>query len=120
MKSIILLLSLSLSLMAEVDLVPYKKAKHTVVKTLAKNSQVYKMSQDLAITKHKDALALWRVVAEKDAHFNMMLKQWQELKGNKDPQILKRFYLIDNELEYYILSTVKNDQTFESAYTKWV
>jgi hypothetical protein len=119
MKSIILLLSLSLSLMAEVDLVPYKKAKHTVVKTLAKNSQVYKMSQDLAITKHKDALALWRVVAEKDAHFNMMLKQWQELKGNKDPQILKRFYLIDNELEYYILSTVKNDQTFESAYTKW-
>ena len=119
MKFLILLISMSFSLMGQVDLAPYKKAKHTVVKTLAKNSNVYKLSQDLAITKHKEALTLWDTVAKNDAHFKMMYSQWKDLRGNKDPQALKRFYLIDNELEYYILSTVKNDSRFTEVYEKW-
>lgn len=119
MKFLFLLIFMTLSLMAEVDLNPYKKAKHTVVKTLAANKQVYKLSQDLAIEKHKEALILWAAVAENDAKFKMIYDEWKVLKNKKSAQDLKRFYLVDNEIEYYMLSTIKNDYRYRAEYDSW-
>ena len=120
MKYLILLLVMTMKLIAtEVDLSPYKEAKHSVVTILAKNSEVYDLSQDLAIAKHKEALLLWQAVAKNDSYFKMMYDQWSELQGQKDPDTLKRFYLIDNELEYHLLSQVKSDMRYSELYNKW-
>ena len=117
MKYLLLFISMSFNLMAGSDLAPYKKAKHTVVKILAKHSSVYKLSQDLAIEKHTKAIELWKAIAKEDSDFKMMLAQRNELAGNKEN--LKSFYLIENELEYYLINEVKNDSRFSESYEQW-
>ncbi|WDE95389.1 hypothetical protein PQO03_06620 [Lentisphaera profundi] len=119
MKYLLLFIMMSFNLVAEGGLAPYKKAKHTVVKVLAKNSSIYKMSQKLAIEKHLKALELWKEIAVEDSHFRMMLAQRNELAGNKEKEALKRFYLIENELEYYLINEVKNDSRFSESYDQW-
>ena len=119
MKYLLMILLMALTLQAEVDLAPYKAAKFTVVKILAKNNEVYKMSQNLAVDKHTKALVLWRSIAVNNEGFAMMLDKREQLKVNKDAENLKQFYLIENEIEYHVISVAKQKSEYKNLYEQW-
>ena len=77
------------------------------------------MSQNLAVDKHTKALVLWRSIAVNNEGFAMMLDKREQLKVNKDAENLKQFYLIENEIEYHVISVAKQKSEYKNLYEQW-